>query len=144
MIYVSRITIAAATAEASPMTETIEVSLPVVKGATLIFESGAELVGARLLDRSLEFLPAIGSPERWIRDNAQAVRLDFTYRLQAAPYQIVIEAFNTTAGDVELEVYVTVEQFDFEELLLEELKGIRSDLAVPIPTGLLEKISESS
>ncbi len=143
MIYVSRITIAANTAEAAPMTEPIEVFLPIVKGATFIFESGAEAVGARLLDRSLEFLPAVGSPERWVRDNAEAVRLDFTYRLQAAPYQINVEAFNTTGGDVELEVYVNIEQFNFEELLLEELKGLRSDLAVPIPADFLEKLSES-
>ncbi|KKL99834.1 hypothetical protein LCGC14_1810510 [marine sediment metagenome] len=142
MIYVSRITIAANTAEAAPMTEPIEVFLSVVKGATFIFESGAEAVGARLLDRSLEFLPAVGSPERWVRDNGEAVRLDFTYRLQAAPYQITIAAFNTTGAEVELEVYIRVEQFDFEELLLEELKGLRSDLAVPIPAGWLEKQTE--
>ena len=143
MIYVSRITITAGTTEAAPLSEIIEVSLPVVKGVTFVFESGAELVGARLSDRSLEFLPASGSAERWVRDNGQAVRLDFKYKLQARPFDITVEAFNTTGGDVELEVYINVEQFDFEELLLEEIKGLRSDLAVPIPTDWLEKESET-
>lgn len=144
MLYVSHITITAGTAIASPLEEEIHVNDRIVKGAVLIFSGGSLNVGARLLDRSMPFAPAVGSAEQWIRDNGQPIDLPFTrYRLQHEPWKITVQAFNTTGGDIELEVYLDVEQFDYDELILEELKGIRSDLAVPIPAEVLERARQS-
>lgn len=133
MIYISRMTIPINTPEHTPVFELVDVSLPLLKHAVVIFEKGATPTdaGCRIMERQSNIIPAILSPELWIRDNGQIIPLDFKYRMQYDPYQIRIEAFNTsTQNTVDLEVYLTNESWDMEQLFIDELKGIRKDISM--------------
>jgi len=132
MIYISRIEIPATTAAHTPVFELVDVSLPLLKHAIIIFEKAAapQPAGCRIMERQSNIIPAILSPELWIRDNGQIIPLDFTYRMQYDPYQIRIEAYNTGQDIVDLEVYLTNESWDMEQLFIDELKGIRKDMAM--------------
>lgn len=133
MLFNSRITITASTPERTPLSEEIYIPAQFVESALFIFAGGADAVGARMLDQSQrQFVPAPGSPESWIRDNGFAIPLPVGYMLRASPFSIFIEAFNTTASDIILDVFITVESWDFRVLMVEELKAIRQALTTPV------------
>ena len=129
MIFVCRMTVAANTAEGARIRETIEPPLPIIRDVQIIFEGSKVDAGIRILDRESLFVPATGSPEQWVRPNAQPVKISMLhYRLQREPFEIQIEAYNNGQAEIDIDIYLTCEAWDPEEILLNEIKGLRGDL----------------
>ena len=133
MLFNSRISIPATTPERTPVSEEIFIPAPFVESVLFIFASGGDAVGARLLDQSQrQFIPAPGAPESFIRDNGFAIPLPVGFMLRSSPYSIFVEAFNTTGSAIILDVFITVDSWDFRVLMLEELKAIHKALTLPV------------
>ena len=129
MIFVCRMVVAANTAEGARIRETIETPLPVVRDVQIIFEGSKVDAGIRILDRESLFVPAQGSTEEWVRHNAQPVEISMLhYKLQQEPFEIQIEAYNNGQAEIDIDIYLTCEAWDPEEILLNEIRGLRGDI----------------
>ena len=129
MIFVCRMTVAANTAEGARIQETIETPLPVLRDVQIIFEGAKVDAGIRILDRESLFVPAQGSTEQWVRHNAQPIEISMLhYKLQQEPFEIQIEAYNNGSAEIDIDIYLTCEAWDPEEILLNEIRGLRRDI----------------
>lgn len=129
MLFVSRIAVLANTPASAPVFGVIETPLPWIKELLLIFEGNKVDMGCRLLNRASLMFPTVGSSEIWIRHNGAPIRLNEPrYELKGSPFEIRIEAYNTTGGNLDLDVYVTCEAWETQERLIDEIKGLRKDL----------------
>ena len=90
-MYTQRITIPQNTPERSPVSQTIQPTIPVIKRVLIRFPDGcAGLVGVKLTDRGSQFAPVYG----WLEGNGVEVPLEVNRRLDGPPREVVIFAYN--------------------------------------------------
>ena len=95
MQYVVSLTVPKNTPQSKPLSvEIIPQAGSIERGRIMFPLNAAGLLGARLLDRDQQFMPAPNSPTGWVTGDGVTIEWEEDRQLTGPPYRMLLQAYN--------------------------------------------------